>query len=97
MLARRPDRFVYENADEGARMHVPSTSLMKPWNQQRPREVLHAGVSAGVSAKRSGSAFVKGVNASVIEVRKITHLRSPEDLWGLDEDDPLHEDMNEIG
>ena len=40
---------------------------------------------------------MKRVNASVIEGRKITHLRSPEDLWGLDEDDPLHEDMNEIG
>jgi hypothetical protein len=29
--------------------------------------------------------------------QEITHLRSPEDFWGLDEDDPLHEDMNEIG
>jgi hypothetical protein len=27
----------------------------------------------------------------------ITHLQNLEDLWGLDEDDPLHEDMNEIG
>jgi hypothetical protein len=29
--------------------------------------------------------------------QQVTHLRSPEDIWGLDEDDPLHEDMNEIG
>jgi hypothetical protein len=29
--------------------------------------------------------------------QEITHLQSPEDLWGLDEDDPFHEDMNEIG
>lgn len=41
--------------------------------------------------------LLKGVNESVIDVRKITHLRSPEDLWSLDEDDPLQEDMNEIG
>jgi hypothetical protein len=41
--------------------------------------------------------LLKGVNASVIEVRKITHLRSPEDLWTIDKDDPLHEDIHEIG
>ena len=54
-------------------------------------------VGRRVCEQRSGSAFVKGVDASVIEVRNIMHLLSPKDLWGLDEDDPLHEDMNEIG
>jgi hypothetical protein len=41
--------------------------------------------------------FLKVVNASVIEARKISHLRSPEDLWSIDKDDHLHEDIHEIG
>jgi hypothetical protein len=42
-----------------------------------------------------------GIRESSERVRdrgqEITHHRSPGDLWSLDEDDPLHEDMNEIG
>jgi hypothetical protein len=71
---------------------------MKLWNQQCPKEVLHAGVSAAVSVSRGVARHIRERSERAGDrSQEITHLPSPEDLWSLDEDDPLHEDMNEIG
>jgi hypothetical protein len=90
--------FVYENAEKGARKRMPWTSLKKTpgTNSAQRRSSIRAFRQACLRAEEW-----LGIRESSERVgdrrQEITHLRRPEDLWGLDEDDPLHEDTNEIG